>query len=138
MDTKTRHAIKHTVHCLIGCGLGEIAGMLIGAGLGWHRGGRVLAAIALAFAFGYTLTYIGVRRQVKTAAEAVRVTLTTDTVSIVSMELVDTVIELIIPNALVVTATSPRFWWGLGLALAVAFVITVPVNRALMVHSDHH
>jgi hypothetical protein len=48
------------------------------------------------------------------------------------MEVVDNVIEFIIPNALVVTATSFRFWWGLALALAIAFVGTVPVNRYMM------
>jgi hypothetical protein len=137
-DTKTRHAIKHTYHCLIGCGIGEILGMLIASSLGWHRIGRFSLAIVLSFAIGYSLTYRGVRKEVKTSKEALKITAATDTVSIASMELVDNTIEFIIPNALVVTATSFRFWWGLALALAIAFVITVPVNRFMMSRQNIH
>jgi hypothetical protein len=132
ISDKTRHAIKHTLHCLIGCGIGEILGMLIAASFGGHRIERVSIAVVLAFLFGYSLTYRGVRKQTKTAKEAIKITLATDTVSIISMELVDNIIEFIIPNALVVTASSFRFWWGLTLALFIAFVITVPVNRYMM------
>jgi hypothetical protein len=140
-DARTNHAIKHTAHCLIGCGIGEVLGMLIASSFGWHKAVRIVLAISLAFTFGYSLTYRGVRKQTKTAGEAVRITLATDTVSIVSMELVDNFIEFLIPNALIVTAASARFWWGLALALAVAFVITVPVNRYMMGKSGqagHH
>lgn len=139
-DSRTRHAIKHTTHCLIGCGIGEILGMLIASGLGWHRPGRLVLAIILAFVFGYSLTYRGVRKQVKTSREAIKITMATDTVSIVSMEIIDNIIEFIIPNALVVTATSFRFWWGLALALAIAFIVTVPVNRYMMAKQpmQHH
>lgn len=142
-DEQTRQAIKHTYHCLIGCGIGEIVGMIIGASLGWERIGRIAIAVFLAFAFGYYLTYRGVRKETKTAKEAIKVTLATDTVSIVTMELVDNLIEFLIPNALVVMPNSPRFWWGLAVSLAVAFVITVPVNRYTMnraahMHMHHH
>ncbi len=132
IDIKTRHAIKHTVHCLIGCGIGEILGMLIASFLGWHRIGRLPLAIALSFFFGYLITYNGVRKETKTSKEALKITLATDTVSITSMELVDNTIEFIIPNALLVSAASPRFWWGLALSLTIAFFITVPVNRYIM------
>jgi hypothetical protein len=138
LDTLTRHAIKHTMHCLVGCGIGEILGMLIASTLGWHRIGRLPLAIALSFVFGYSLTYYGVRKQVKTSKEAIKITAATDTVSIATMELVDNTIEFIIPNALLVTATQPRFWWGLALSLSIAFIITVPVNRYMMGKSPHH
>ena len=131
-DQLTRHAVRHTLHCLIGCGLGEVLGMLVASSLGWQRLGRLSLAIILAFVFGYSLTYFGIRKQVKSAGEAVKITVATDTVSIATMELVDNTVELIIPNALMVTAAQPRFWWGLALALGVAFVITVPVNRQMM------
>lgn len=137
IDEQTRMAIKHTYHCLIGCGIGEIAGMLIASALGWHRIGRLSLAIILAFGFGYALTYRSVRKQTKTPGEAFRITLATDTVSITSMELIDNFIEFLIPNALLVTATSARFWWGLVLSLSVAFVVTVPVNRYMMARSGH-
>ena len=140
LDERTKHAIHHTYHCLIGCGIGEIVGMLIASALGWHKFGRLALAIVLAFSFGYGLTYRGVRKQTTSAREAIKITLATDTVSIASMELIDNVIEFLIPNALMVTATSLRFWWGLALALTTAFIITVPVNRSMMARSApmHH
>jgi hypothetical protein len=138
LDTLTRHSIKHTTHCLIGCGIGEILGMLISSALGWHRVGRLPLAIVLSFVFGYSLTYYGVRKQVKTLREAIKITAATDTVSITSMELVDNTVEFIIPNALFVRAVQPRFWWGLALSLSIAFIITVPVNRYMMGRSPHH
>jgi uncharacterized membrane protein YbjE (DUF340 family) len=139
IDNRTRQAIEHTKHCLIGCGIGEILGMLIASALGWHRVGRLSLAIILAFVIGYGLTYRGVRKEVATSKEAIKITAATDTASIATMEVVDNTIEFIIPNALVVTATSFRFWWGLALALSVAFVITVPVNRYMMAKQpDHH
>jgi len=137
IDILTRQAIEHTTHCLIGCGIGEILGMLIASLLGWHRVGRLLLAIILAFAVGYTLTYRGVRKHARSAKEAVRITAATDTVSIATMEVIDNTIEFIIPNALLVTATQLRFWWGLALSLTVAFIITVPVNRYMIGHSPH-
>jgi hypothetical protein len=138
MDLATKHAIRHTVHCLVGCGIGEVVGMLIAAGLGWGRLGRVALALTLAFAFGYYLTYRGVRKSVGTSWEAIRITAATDTVSIATMELVDNTMELLIPNALMVMPNSPRFWWGLAVSLAVAFVITVPVNRWMMLRNAEH
>ena len=141
MDGKTRQAIKHTIHCLIGCGVGEVVGMLLAASFGWHRIGRLSTAIVLAFFFGYLLTYRGVRKHTATSKEAIKITVTTDTVSITTMELIDNTIELIIPNALVVTASSFRFWWGLALSLSLAFIVTVPVNRYMISknpHQHHH
>ena len=137
-DTRTRHAIQHTIHCLIGCGIGEIAGMLIASSLGWHRIGRLSLAIILAFTVGFYLTYRGVRKETKTAKEAMKITVATDTVSIATMEVVDNTIEFIIPNALLVSATQFRFWWGLALSLSIAFVVTVPVNRYMMARQPNH
>lgn len=141
LDTLTKQAIKHTVHCLIGCGIGEILGMMIASGLGWHRIGRLALAIVLAFTFGYALTYRGVRKHTSSAKEAIKITMATDTVSITSMEIIDNIIELLIPNALVVTMSQPRFWWGLALSLTIAFIITIPVNRWMIArnpHAHHH
>jgi hypothetical protein len=132
LDNLTKMAIKHTLHCLIGCGIGEIVGMLVASSFGWHRAGRLPLAIVFAFVFGYTLTYRGVIKHASSAKEAFKITATTDTVSIATMEIVDNTIELIIPNALLVTATQARFWWGLALSLSIAFIITVPVNRFMI------
>ena len=112
IDIVTKNAMRHTKHCLIGCGIGEVLGMLIASFFGWHRIGRLPLAIALSFIFGYLITYRGVRKQSSSSKDALKITLATDTVSITTMELVDNSTEFIIPNALLVTASSPRFWWG--------------------------
>lgn len=137
IDSTTKQAIRHTIHCLIGCGIGEVTGMLLAAALGWPRLGRLSLAIILAFTFGYYLTYRGVRRHTATVREAIKVTAATDTASIAIMELVDNTAELLIPNALMVTPASTRFWWGLAVSLAIAFVLTVPVNRYLISRHPH-
>lgn len=134
-DEKTRQAIHHTIHCLIGCGIGEVIGMLLASFLGWHRIGRLSLAVILAFIFGYCLTFRGVRKDTESFSEAAKITLATDTVSITSMEIVDNTIEFIIPNALLVTADQPRFWWGLALSLSIAFMVTVPINRYMISRS---
>src|SRR5579862_7707733 len=137
-DDTTRQAMKHTLHCLIGCSIGEIGGMVIAAALGWHRVGRLSLAILLAFVVGYSLTYRSVRKHTASVKAALKITAATDTVSIATMEAVDNTIELIIPNALMVSPTSLRFWWGLALSLTVAFFVTVPVNRYLIKKQPHH
>jgi hypothetical protein len=137
LGLESRRAIRHTIHCLVGCGLGEVTGMLIASLLGWHRVGRLSLAILLAFTFGYSLTYRGVRKYAASVSEAIKITVTTDTVSIATMEVVDTTIELLIPNVLIVTATSFRFWWGLVLSIAIAFCVTVPVNRYMIARNPH-
>ena len=141
IDATTKQAVRHTIHCLIGCGIGEIVGMLIAAALGWSRVGRLALAIVLAFSFGYYLTYRGVRKHTKTTQEAIKITAATDTASIATMEAVDNTMEFLIPNALMVTPNEPRFWWGLAVSLTIAFILTVPVNRYLISrnpHSHHH
>ncbi len=137
-DPKTKQAIAHTRHCLTGCAIGEVAGMAIGASLHWHRLERVALATILAFFFGYLLTFHGVRKQTASAKEATKITLTTDTVSITSMEIVDNFVEFLIPRALSVTLSSARFWWSLALSLVIAFIVTVPVNRWIISRSPGH
>ena len=137
LDDLTRQALKHTAHCLLGCGIGEVVGMVLASAFGWHRVGRLPLAIILAFIFGYSLTYRGVRHNASSSKEAVKITMATDTVSIATMEVVDNAIEFMIPNALLVTADQPRFWWGLALSLSVAFIISVPVNRYMISRNQH-
>jgi putative flippase GtrA len=143
-NTLTRQAINHTLHCLLGCSIGEVLGMVIAEALDWHNLAQTLLAIVLAFVVGYSLTY---RSYIKSGADkrtAVKGTLATDTVSIVSMEFIDNAFIWLVPGAIYATLSSGLFWWSLAISLAVAFLITVPVNRLMMVrygighnHDDH-
>lgn len=144
LDTTTKHAIHHTLHCLVGCGLGEIAGSFIGAWFAWPNIWQTTLAVALAFIFGYTLTFIGARRSGSTARQAVRIALAVDTVSIISMELIDNAFVWFVPGAMDAHPSDALFWWSLLAGLAIAFVVTVPVNRFILgrsrstnPHSNH-
>lgn len=128
----TRQAIQHTWHCLIGCGIGEILGSVIGAGLEWPNAAQTTLAVVLAFVFGYGLTFWGGRRMGLDMRQAAGTALRTDTISIASMETIDNVFLWLAPGAMDAAPTAPLFWWSLAVALAVAFVLTVPINRWLM------
>jgi ABC-type multidrug transport system fused ATPase/permease subunit len=140
-DDITRHAIAHTSHCLVGCGIGEVLGSVIGASLSWSNILQTVLSTLLAFIFGYGLTYFGARRSGTPAREARNTALRTDTVSIISMELVDNSLLYILPGVMSAAVLSWLFWGGLALSLATAFVITVPVNRWMMTRygiGHHH
>jgi len=145
MDTEhTRHgaswgaARQATLHCLTGCAIGEVAGMVIGTAAGLSNGATVVLSIALAFFFGYALTMRGVLRAGLPFRQAVQVALAADTVSIVVMEIVDNAVVLLVPGAMDAGLTSVLFWASLAGSLVVAFVVTVPVNRALMNRGKGH
>jgi hypothetical protein len=142
----TRLAISATLHCLTGCAIGEVLGMVIGTALGWSDLSTIALAVALAFVFGYALTIAPVLRSGLPLKAAIGVALAADTLSILVMEIVDNAIMLLIPGAMEAGVTSWLFWGSLAVALAIAFVVTVPVNRALIargkghavVHEFHH
>jgi Domain of unknown function (DUF4396) len=131
-------AAQATLHCLTGCAIGEVLGMVIGTSIGLHDGATVALSVALAFLFGYALTMRGVLRAGVPFRAAVRVALAADTASILVMEVVDNAIILSVPGAMEAGITSALFWVALAAALAVAFVVTLPVNRALMSRGRGH
>jgi uncharacterized membrane protein len=141
-DELTRQAITHTRHCLTGCAIGEILGMALGEVFGWPNLWQTTAAVILAFVFGYMLTFYGAIKRKMSRSKAVKTALATDTASITSMEIVDNAFIWIVPGAINATLSSFLFWWSLIVSLAVAFVLTVPVNRFMLSHSsphsDHH
>jgi UPF0716 family protein affecting phage T7 exclusion len=116
--------------------------MAIAEALAWSNLWQTILAILLAFFFGYLLTYRGARKRDMAKKAAVKTALATDTVSITSMETVDNAFIWIVPGAINATLGAFLFWWSLALSLAIAFVITVPVNRLMISkgigHSGHH
>ena len=134
----TRLAVSATVHCLTGCAIGEVLGMVIGTALGWSDLQTVALAVALAFFFGYALTIRPVLRSGLSLRAAVPVALAADTLSITVMEVVDNGVMLAVPGAMEAGLSSGLFWGSLAFALAVAFVVTVPVNRWLLARGRGH
>jgi hypothetical protein len=134
----TRLAVSATLHCLTGCAIGEVLGLVIATALGWSNGASIALAVALAFVFGYGFTVTPVMRSGLGFAAALGVALAADSVSIATMELVDNAIVLVVPGAMDAGVASGLFWGSLAVSLAVAFVVTVPVNRALISRGKGH
>ena len=134
----TRLAVSATLHCLTGCAIGEVLGMVIGTALGWSDLQTIALAVVLAFFFGYALTIRPVLRSGLALSAAIPVALAADTLSITVMEVVDNAIMLTIPGAMEAGLASPLFWGSLAVALGIAFVVTVPVNRWLIARGRGH
>ncbi|MFF6995338.1 DUF4396 domain-containing protein [Streptomyces sp. NPDC008313] len=131
-------AAQATLHCLTGCAVGEILGMVIGTALEWGNLGTTLLAVALAFVFGYSFTLFGIRRAGLGLRGAVKVALAADTLSIAVMELVDNGIILLVPGAMDAQLRDGLFWSTLLGGLAVAFVVTTPVNKWMIGRGKGH
>src|ERR671933_477474 len=149
MNEKTplnRLAFSATSHCLTGCAIGEVLGLIISNALGWGNVASIALAVVLAFLFGYSLTMVPLLRADVALASAISLAFASDTLSITVMEIVDNLIILLIPGAMEAGPLDLLFWGSLAVALAVAFVAAFPVNRYLIargrghavVHEYHH
>lgn len=133
-----RTAAQATLHCLTGCAIGEVLGMVIGTAAGLHNAATVVLSVALAFVFGYALTMRGVLRAGVPVRQAVKVALAADTVSIAVMEVIDNTVMVGVPGAMDAGLPDPLFWVSLVLSLALAFVLTTPVNRWMIGRGKGH
>src|SRR5262245_32671956 len=134
----TRNAVQATLHCLTGCAIGEVLGMVIATALGLDNAPSIALSVVLAFFFGYALTIGPVPRAGVPRPRALRLAFASDTASIAVMELVDNAFLLVVPGALAAGLTDSLFWWSLALSLVIAFVVTLPVNRALIARGRGH
>jgi hypothetical protein len=131
-------AFSATLHCLTGCAIGEVLGMIIGTALGWSNLATVAISVALAFAFGYTLTSLPLLRAGMTVREVIPLALASDTISIGIMEIVDNSIILLIPGAIDATLSDVGFWAALALSLVLAGMAAYPANRWLLARGKGH
>ena len=133
-----RLAFSATVHCLTGCAIGEVLGMIIGTALDWGDVQTIVLSIALAFFFGYALTMRPLLAGGVAFRQAARLAFASDTISIAIMEIVDSAIILAIPNAMDAGLDDPLFWGSLVFALAVAGAVAFPVNMWLIRRGRGH
>jgi hypothetical protein len=131
-------ALSATLHCLTGCAIGEILGMVIGTALGFSEWGTVALAVGLAFIFGYSLTSLPLLRAGFAFAAVVPIALASDTLSIAVMEIVDNALMLAIPGAIEAGVGDVLFWGSLSVALVVAGVVALPVNLWLIGRGRGH
>jgi hypothetical protein len=133
-----RTAISATLHCLTGCAIGEVLGLVIGTAAGLSNGVTVVLSIGLAFVFGYSLTMLPLLRSGMTLRAALPLAFASDTFSIATMELVDTLTILVWPGAMDAGLGDLLFWGSLAIALFIAFWAAFPVNRWLLARGKGH
>jgi hypothetical protein len=134
----SRLALSATIHCLTGCAIGEVLGLVIASQLGWDDVPSILLAIVLAFVFGYSLTLRPLLSSGVALGSAMGLAFAADTLSITVMEIVDNAIILVIPGAMDAGITDPLFWASLVVGLTIAGVAAFPVNRWLIEHGRGH
>jgi hypothetical protein len=133
-----RLAFSATVHCLTGCAIGEVLGMVLSTWWGWGNAASIALSVVLAFFFGYALTSMPLLRSGMTIRQAAPVAFASDTASIATMEIVDNLFILIVPGAISAGLGDPLFWWSLLVGLLIAGLVAYPVNRWLLVRGRGH
>jgi hypothetical protein len=131
-------ALSATLHCLTGCAIGEVAGMIIGTALGWSNWPTVAISVVLAFVFGYTLTSVPLLRAGLALATVAPIAFASDTISIGVMEIVDNAFILAVPGALDAGLRDLLFWGSLAVSLVLAGIAAFPVNRWLLARGKGH
>jgi hypothetical protein len=142
MNPRNAIAASATLHCLTGCAIGEIAGLMIGTAVGLSNLQTMALAIGLAFVFGYALSSLPLVGAGMGLGQALKLVLAADTISIIVMEIVDNAVMAAIPGAMDAGLVDPVFWLGMMIALSAAFLAAFPVNRYLIDrgkgHALHH
>ena len=134
----SRLAFQATTHCLTGCAIGEVLGMVIATAFSWGNFAAIVLSVILAFFFGYALTMRPLLASGIGLGRASRLALSADTVSITVMEITDNAILLLIPAAMDAQLNEPLFWGSLALSLAIAGVVAFPVNRWMIGRGQGH
>jgi len=137
-DSLNRAAVSATAHCLTGCAIGEILGLVVATAAGWSTVPSIAIAVVLAFVFGYAFTLGPVLRAGVPLRRALPLAFASDTASISVMELVDNAFILVVPGAMDARLGDAKFWWSLGVGLAIAFVVALPLNRWLIARGRGH
>jgi hypothetical protein len=136
--TLNRTAFDATLHCLTGCAIGEVSGLVISSAIGLAQVPAIVLSIVLSFVFGYGLTIRPLLGSGLPLGRALRIAFASDTVSLATMELTDNAVVLAVPGAMTAGLTDPLFWGSLALSLVLAFVVALPVNRWLVARGLGH
>jgi hypothetical protein len=131
-------AASATLHCLTGCAIGEVLGMVVSTAFSWSSFPSVVISIVLAFVFGYSLSMRPILRHGLGLKKALQVALAADTASITTMELADNAFVLAVPGAISAGLNTSLFWVSLLVSLVVAFAVAYPVNRYLISRGKGH
>src|SRR5688572_6924750 len=131
-------AVSATLHCLLGCGIGEVAGMIIATAIGLNNLHSIILAVTLGFIAGFALGIIPLRRHGFTFNNAFKTVLITEGLSITVMEAFEVAAEVTIPGVMDAHLTDSIFWLGMMAALIAGFIAAFPVNYILVKRGVRH
>lgn len=131
-------AVGATLHCITGCAIGEITGLIVGTIFSWGTVETIVLSTALAFVFGFTLSTIPLRKAGLGFVAALSIVFAADTLSIATMEVVDNGVMALIPGAMSAGLVNPIFWIAMPISLLFAFLAAFPVNRYLLTKGKGH
>lgn len=138
----SRLALLATFHCLLGCGLGEIAGMMISSALMLNNLRSVVLSIILGFVAGLALGILPLIKRKIPFVQAIRVVIIGEGISIGVMELFELLTQLVIPGVMSAHLDDLLFWIGMIISLIVGFAAAFPVNMIMIRkgirHHHHH
>ena len=138
MRSLNRLALTATTHCLTGCAIGEVLGMVLGTAFHWSNSATIVVSVVLSFLFGYGLTVGPLLASGLTTPVVLKLAFASDTASITIMEIVDNALMLLIPGAMNAPLDSVRFWGSLAFSLLLAGIAAFPVNRWLIARGRGH
>ena len=122
-----------TLHCLTGCVIGEVAGLMIGVTLGLGIWPTIILATTLAYLTGITLGLLPVMRNQRVGMiEALRIIWIGEVISIGVMEIVMNFVDYQMGGMSAPTIASWMFWRGLLVAVPAGFLAAWPVNYWLL------
>lgn len=95
-----RTAVSTTLHCLTGCAIGEVLGLMIGTALRWDNMATIALAVVRTFFFGYSPTMLPLPRSGLALATALSLAFASDRLSTAIMKLVNYLLMLVIPGVM--------------------------------------
>ena len=128
-----RTSAQATLHCLTGCVIGEVAGLMIGVGLGLSPWTTIILATALAYLAGITLGLVPVMRNQQVGMlQALKIIWIGEVISIGVMEVVMNFVDYQMGGMTAPSIASWMFWRGILLAVPAGFLAAWPVNYWLL------
>jgi putative flippase GtrA len=136
--SEIRLAVSATLHCLLGCGIGEVAGMIISTALNLNNLPSIILSIVLGFIAGLVLGMRPLRKHGFTFNNALKTVLISEGLSIAVMEAFEVLTEVSIPGVMNAHLGQGIFWIGMMAALTVGFIAALPVNYILVKRGVRH
>jgi hypothetical protein len=127
-----RLAVSATTHCLAGCAIGELLGMMLATAFGWGDVASIALAVGLAYLFGFGLTALPLVRAGLTAGAVLSTALAADTVSLTIMEVIDNVTVVLVPGAMDAGLDDPLIYGSIAAGFVIAYPVAFLANRYMI------